>query len=100
VLGQIDLGGAGQPSGQRTPRLANACRAKAGRQISTAEARRTTGPPDAPAMTARFALRPQCAAEPTNANGETTVMRATDMDHDAAKYGSLDARPTIGVVPG
>jgi hypothetical protein len=51
-------------------------------------------------MTARLALRPQRAAEPTNANGETTVMRATDIDHDAAKYGWLDPRPTIGVVPG
>jgi hypothetical protein len=51
-------------------------------------------------MTARLALRPQRAAEPTNANGETTVMRATDIDHDAAKYRWLDPRPTIGVVPG
>jgi hypothetical protein len=51
-------------------------------------------------MTARFTLRPQRAAEPANANGEATVMRATDIDHYAAKYAWLDLRPTIGVVPG
>jgi hypothetical protein len=51
-------------------------------------------------MTARFALRPQRAAEPANADGEATVMGATEMDHDGTDYGWLDPRPTIGVVPG
>jgi hypothetical protein len=51
-------------------------------------------------MTDRLALRPQRAAERTNTDGDTTVMRATDVDHDAVKYAWLDPRPTIGVVPG
>jgi hypothetical protein len=42
-------------------------------------------------MTDRLALRPQRAAERTDAEGQATVMRATRVDHDAAKYGGCAA---------
>jgi len=92
ALGKPDLDDAGQPFRQRAARLPDTGRAKAWREIAAPGARRTTGAPNAPSMTARLALHPQRAAQPTNANGEATVMRATDMDHDAAKYGWLDPR--------
>ncbi len=88
-LGLWQFDGARKPARRRAPRLPDARRAEAPVIAARRHARGGAGAPHTPAVAPGLALCPQRSAERADTDRESTVMRATRIDHDAAKY----ARP-------